>query len=192
MVRSSSCPGRVTRTPDAAGPPLVANLDLSNSNGCGGDSPTGYRAFARIWLRLLKTMITFMPVARVQMWMGRIYVMVDWHPSGSPSILRPRMWHTTLVRARVKPSTGAAGLMIIQNALSHAMNAMLAPMRGVNGAVHARLSFPPWKASWNDGLPSVFERVCEALMHMGESMLIAHNADIEILERRPHHISWNV
>jgi hypothetical protein len=82
MVRASSCPPRVESKveDEVINPPAVANFNLSNSNGCGGDSPTGVRSLGRIWLRLLSTMVSWAPAVRVESWNSLLYVMIYWNP----------------------------------------------------------------------------------------------------------------
>ena len=193
MARSASCPARTesVRSQQTNTQAIAANFDLSNSNGCGGDSPTGLRAFSRIWARLLATLITWAPLVRVEAWHNRFYAMVMWAPVGPTSILRPAMWHTTLVRALPGSAGIAINLAWIQTALNHALAAMTAPHRAATGVISTHLSMPPWRSSWNYGLPVIFEPTCTALMHMAESMLLASDPSIMILERRRLHISWN-
>ena len=117
--------------------------------------------------------------------------MVMWNPTGTNLVLRPHVWHTTLVRATPVDRWSAPYLPFIQACLNHALMAMTAGLRGPGGILSEMLTMPLWSRSFNFGVPRNFAQMCEALMHMGESMLLAEDSRITILERREHHISWN-
>ena len=117
--------------------------------------------------------------------------MVMWNPSGTTLIFRPHVWHTTLVRANPASRWSSPNLAFIQACLNHALMAMTAGLRQPNGWLRELLTMPPWRQSYNFGVPRNFAQMCEALMHMAESMLLAEDSRITILERREHHISWN-
>ena len=101
MRRSKSCHPRIVVGPDRERPRSldVVMAALSNSNGCGAQSPKAWQRVGEIREELLRTQLLLRPQARVILWKNHIYFGVWWMPSNPPlSILAPEKMHTTVLR----------------------------------------------------------------------------------------------
>jgi hypothetical protein len=189
--RSSSAPARVRGPPQ----PHVAAPDLSHSNGAGGNSPTGAIALQTIRSALLNTMIVWLPRVEVEEWGSLLYGIIWWEPQGTiRGMMRPRMWHTTLVRA--DPGLRGSGPFrarfdALNLDLTNTLQALIAGVQSPNGTVLSWITLPPWRASWNFGTPDRMSWICEPLMLIIEGVFRQIDNTVHLRERRPFHISWH-
>ena len=199
--RTASAPPRVTvaSSSDGLGSSVTTDptVDLSNSNGCGGESPTAMRFMFDRRFFLLNLMISWTPVFVVETFHGAIYTMIMWNPSHEHGgrirgIARPQQWHTTLMRA--VPSDlrlVESGMPSFQSIGQTLLDAMFAPLRDARGLLLSWLDLPPWARSWNFGCPTSLTFACVFVMGASEAWIQALDSRVVIRERRPFHISWH-
>ena len=189
MPRAKSCPA-TTRT-EVARP-----ADLSNSNGCGGSSPTSWVQLSKIWLKLFRTWLFFMPQVRVEVWHGHLYAALWWAPQRAPlAVLDASRWHTTLLRG-FSTTANAIPVAVLAHwtlVLQTVLDAMLAPMRSANGEVPVLMQFPPrhWPRSWTFGVPQKLEFMHAPLHDLLRLLASQHDPAMWFADTSPQHVSWN-
>ena len=191
MNRASSAPPRVTTVEEDRF--IVVNTKLSNSNGCGENSPTSWTQLDRIRMGLMWTWLSFLPIIRAEIWQGYLYVGMWMSPQGSPlSILNPRRWHTTCLRARPAGLTLSSS-SVLAVAWEAQANLMLNHMvnRQANGTVRCHLVPPPWKKSWTFGVPPQLKAAIEVISLFFRASVLAADPEAQITEENAFHISWN-
>jgi hypothetical protein len=183
------------RATDAnSSPPPVVQAQLSNSNGCGGESPTLYVQLPVIRYKLMMTQLTFQPVLRVETWKDTVYMAIWWCPQTPPlAILQPDHWHTTLMRAGMSRMSArvfvhAHGLRM-QQTLAALMHILLAPAT-IGGNIRVWLAPPPWRRSYTFGVPREVAHVIEPLQTAARAIMLAYDYGVSFSDESEHHISW--
>ena len=199
--RATSAPARVREVggDDLSGSVSVADADLSNSNGCGGASPTARQFLIQARTAILNLLIMWSPVFKVDLFEGSVYCMIYWnpsHPSGARirGVPWPEQWHTTLMKA--VPSSMAlvaSEASRFQSAGQAMLDTLYASLRTPTstGPLVSWLNLPPWSRSWNFGTPTSLGFSCEILMAASEAWLYQLDSQVRIRERRLFHISWH-
>ena len=166
------------------------------TNGCGGSSPTSWKQLNAIRVKLMLTMLFFLPQVKVELWKGHVYAAVWWHPHLPPlSVMRPDKWHTTLVRCWPRGPASAlftAELLATWTTLLQSMlDQLLLPRRRWDtNTVGAWLRSPPWRKSYTFGVPYEVLPTCSVLQSMLAELCrsVCPASDVAAHD---FHISWN-
>ena len=192
--RSYSAPARLRQVADAAldvvGTQwLSANTRARRPSTLGTPwDPASYADFSRLHRLMRFTLLRVNPCLKVEFFMSTFYVMVDLHPVVSPGIpvLRPSLWHCTLLRAKLPYADRLHVDDLVEN-----VRAFLMPIWDALGPpIVFQPTMPPWKKSWNFGLDDVWTAFALALTHSAMKRLyeLAPRARAELREL---HVSWN-
>jgi hypothetical protein len=189
-MRARSAPPASSRRTDETDP-----QPLSHTNGCGEASPTARHDVLIVRETLINTWLFMMPFITAQNWKGHVYIAIWWNPlPGCPlSIMRPHMWHTTLMRAWPSSMSLDQLVTIAQQAVNvaNAIFRFLTPDRQPDGSLRCYVVPPPWRASWNFGIPPQVASVPPILHSFLKAVMIAHDANCEVITECDSHISWH-
>lgn len=188
-MRSHSAP------PTRSVPADTPDQQLGHSNGCGGASPTGRAEVLALRAALIHTWLAMMPLVRVSAWKGHAYFAIWWNPlPGSPSsIMRPEKWHTTLLRAWPKSIALDALVQVGQNgeAIANAILRALTPVRFPNGSLRCHVVPPPWRNSWNFGVPPQAGHAIPVIHEFLKQLMLSADPECTVIEEADSHISWH-
>ena len=173
----------------------------------GMQSPMGVQRLSQLWHRVKETRLivvpqlkfTCHPMSNVEdPWTQqipddeqyvRIYCIIHWRVQNpDPAMLRPKNWHTTLLRATAVYTKALPWhLEYSELRLRHIMSVFW-PER----SMQLHLSFPPWRRSWNFGLDKSQTQVCQMIRESCKHFLMeANERFIWLQPDREIHVSWN-
>ena len=196
----------------AGGPrqqPAVADDEGSSTIGIPSfDSPTGRRAFDQFWIQVQQAALVSTPNIEVSTqfinnatWCGCVaWGMIRWNVlEPHPHMLRPQLWHTTVVRwswqqpPTVRSYEEERWREAECNSIEAEMESILDTLLGYRVRdMPLELVRPTfWPQSYNFGLAGKAERISNALVWAGETIVSNLMPDAVIAERRPVHVSWH-
>ena len=143
---------------------------------------------------LMNTRLRMSPQVAIELWKGHVYCAVWWNPVGAPlSILQPRRWHTTILRAWLPEGQSVPQALLDDWGMILQMIVTQVLHFEDDNHVGAWLRVPPWRRSWTFGVPLELMPAITPLQTTASAFIRAHEtrADIRMPKVEEVHISWN-